>query len=77
MCELDEVIRHDQVASARRVNGEVNLDFVRWQRQNLLFMSWIKSSIHPLIYPILVNESSTMAVWKNLEVKLLPRMEIY
>lgn len=40
-------------------------------------MTWIKSLIGSFVHPVLANETSAATIWRNLEIKLLPRMEIY
>lgn len=40
-------------------------------------MSWIKSLIGSFVYLVLTNETFATTIRRNLEIKLLPRMEIY
>ena len=64
---LEDHVYGIDAAPPRMIQGNANLDFVRYQRQDRLLMSWILASISTSYLPQLVGCSSSQEIWTTIE----------
>ena len=64
---LEDHVYGTDAAPPRLIQGNANPEFVRYQRQDRLLMSWILASISTSYLPQLVGCSSSQEIWTTIE----------